>query len=713
MLLTDLRPTVGDGDEAFEFQSGAYRETGGDTTWRTLRLGRPYGHDPTWTWPLVDADDERVGELQVSTTDTDTVLLRLLGDGNRVRFDLACTGDDHFVGGGQHAMDLDHVGEAFALWVSEPGIGKTDDEDPPDDWYLTGTRHASSYPDPFFLRPEPVGVLLSTSARVEVDLCTADRWTLDAWEGAAALVVLDAETPLDVVRRRALLLGPVAEPPDWAYGPWNDAVGGEARVREVAATLRAAGAPSSLIWTEDWKGAEYTAWGYHLLPEWELDASLYPEPARLDADLDALGFKWLAYFAPFLVEGTRAWDEASHLAVQTAEGEPYTFVGATLEPTSVLDLWNPEARAWAAAKMETVVGYGFDGWMADFAEWLPTDAVVQGADAMADHNDYPLLWQALSAEVLADVDGVFFTRSGWSGTPQLSPVGWAGDQWTSFGVDDGYPTILPMTLGAAVSGQAWYGSDIAGYQSFGIEPSTKELWFRWCTLGALSPVMRTHHGASKDENWQFDSDAETLEHHARWARVHAALYPYRRGLGAEAARSGTPIALPPFLVWPAEPWDRIDAWALGPSLFVAPVLEEGAVGREVDLPAGVTWYDFWTGAPAADGWVDAPVAEIPVFAPAGAVVPMLATPPDTFVPGARAGVTTLADVDGERVVRVYAGAPGSFVEADGTAYTSDGAATTAATASATLTSGALSAGGLTLTVTGTVPRTYTLEVYAP
>jgi hypothetical protein len=64
-------------------------------------------------------------------------------------------------------------------------------------------------------------------------------------------------------------------------------VGGEARVREVAATLRAAGAPSSVIWTEDWKGGEETAFGYHLTAEWTVDTTLYPDAPSLDAELEA------------------------------------------------------------------------------------------------------------------------------------------------------------------------------------------------------------------------------------------------------------------------------------------------------------------------------------------------------------------------------------------------------------------------------------------
>ena len=53
---------------------------------------------------------------------------------------------------------------------------------------------------------------------------------------------------------------------------------------------------------------------------------------------------------------------------------------------------------------------------------------------------------------------------------------------------------------------------------------------------------------------------------------------------------------------------------LGRSLLVAPVLQEGVLGRRVYLPQGC-WFTASTGMPAAPGWHDCPCGwqEIPVF----------------------------------------------------------------------------------------------------
>ena len=59
-----------------------------------------------------------------------------------------------------------------------------------------------------------------------------------------------------------------------------------------------------------------------------------------------------------------------------------------------------------------------------------------------------------------------------------------------------------------------------------------------------------------------------------------------------------------------------DQYLLGADLLVAPVVEEGATGRSVYLPAG-TWYHLWSGEPYQGGQritVEAPIGSPPVFA---------------------------------------------------------------------------------------------------
>ena len=634
---------------------------------------------------------------------------------DRVVLDAACDADDHFLGLGSHAMDVDHVGQAFGLWVSEPGIGKTQDEEYPDDWYFTGTRHASSYPFPFLLRPhQSHGLLADTTARVEVDLCAtdSDRFTVEVWASEANFMLVSGDGPLAVVERLTEHTGRLDLPAPWVFAPWNDAVRGPDKVHEVATLLRESGAPSSVIWTEDWKGAEETAFGYHLKGEWFLDEEMYPDADDLAAELEGAGFKWFAYFSPFVVEDTQTWDEAAAAGVliHDAQGEIYRFSGVTFEDTSLVDLTSEDARQWASERFEAALDIGFDGWMADYAEWLPTDAVLaSGEDALDVHNAYPVWWQQLHADVLEGHDAASFSRSGWLGAGGLAPVVWAGDQRTSFDADDGLPTVVPLGLGLSACGVPVYSHDVAGYQSVGNPPTDKELWFRWASLGAFSPILRTHHGAFEEDNWQFFSDEETTAYWAEVARENMRLFPYRYGLARRAAEQGTPMVLPTSFLFDGEPWGRMDAWMLGDALLVAPVLEQGVEGRDVDLPAGTSWYSWTTLESASSGWQDAPVDSIPVFAAGGTTVPLFDEIPDTLVQDVDEGVTTLADVDDRRVVYLFGGG-GAFVEGDGTVYTPSGTPTGSAETEVTLTTGTADVAGVSVTIDGPRERTYRLIV---
>jgi len=106
--------------------------------------------------------------------------------------------------------------------------------------------------------------------------------------------------------------------------------------------------------------------------------------------------------------------------------------------------------------------------------------------------------------------------------------------------------------------------------------------------------------------------------------LHERLVPYIHAAAASAARTGLPIIRPLALVDPADPagWRLGDAYGFGPTIWVAPVLSEGATERRVQLPRG-EWIDHWTGEAAVggrDAIAPAPRDRIPVWVRRGAIV---------------------------------------------------------------------------------------------
>ena len=77
-------------------------------------------------------------------------------------------------------------------------------------------------------------------------------------------------------------------------------------------------------------------------------------------------------------------------------------------------------------------------------------------------------------------------------------------------------------------------------------------------------------------------------------------------------------------------WTVQDAFLYGADLLVAPVIEEGAVEREVVLPGDVPWCHVWSGAEFAPGThtIAAPFDRPPVFyRPDSAFAPLFAKLP--------------------------------------------------------------------------------------
>jgi alpha-glucosidase (family GH31 glycosyl hydrolase) len=698
VLLDGAAFDVGWGDATFEHQFGAFRILEG----------------PHLVEPVTAFDDVRVDGgvarfgLRVGRRRAATAEIAPAGEGglairveasrgadDRARVRFGCAAGEHFLGLGGQSFDVDHRGQRVPLWVAEDGLGKLATDDYIGAWQLIGRRHSTHTPIPIVLSSRRYALLLDTSHHAVFDLCATapEEVAVEAWEPALRLVLFAGATPSEAIARVTAHVGRPALPPAFAFAPWLDAIFGSDNVRRVAAKLRAEGVASSVIWTEDWRGGNFEGDTYALEEDWELDRDLYPDFEALAGELHAQGFKLLVYHNSFLMSSTGTYAEAvagGH-TIRDAAGAPYLFDAITFEPTTLLDLTSPAARAWAKGKLAEGLRLGADGWMADFAEWLPTDAVLaSGVHGEAHHNLYPVEWARLNAEALADqqaVDGVerlFFVRAAWLGSQPLVSVVWAGDQQTDFQEGDGLPSVIPMGIGLGVTGFPYYGHDIAGYMHLLTTPTTRELWYRWVTLGALSPVMRTHHGRAPVASWHWERDAASTAHLARWARLHMQLFPYLYAMAKLAADTGMPMFRPLALAYPdfAPGWTSRDQFMLGDRIVVAPVVTMGAVERVVELPPG-RWFPL-LGGPGRDGGVftaAAPLEEIPAFVPAGAMLALLPPGVDTVV-AATSGATTLADAGDDRELWLWPGGSSRMTEVSGLSYdwdagTLDGAPSTA------------------------------------
>lgn len=560
--------------------------------------------------------------------------LSTFGKADSFAIPVRCDAAASFFGFGELYNALDQRGEAFELLVNEQGNGRDGSGG-----VSVGDAHSTYFPMPTWLDARGWGVHVDGYHRVRVDLCKTDAdvaWIEVIGAKTVTWRVLHGPTPLAVVRQLGDLLGRPTPPPGWAYQLWIGVQGGRAKVLAEADALEAAGIPAAALWAQDWGGIRKNLdGGFGVQYVWAPDellvadpsAALYPDFKGLVDTLHGRGYKFLVYANPFIpkeIQSSRFEAMAAGgMLVKNADGSVYedALVPNLPQKDGHPDFGNAATLPYIAGELGAVIrSYGVDGWMHDFGEWVPIDGHhSDGSDPIERRNSFPVDWNraarlAASAE-RPDNDFAWIARSGHSGVQRFAQIHWVGDQETNWSPLDGLPTVVPALLNLGLAGQPFVTHDIAGFAKG--TPSTKELWMRWTELGAFTPVMRTHEGADKLANWNWDRDAETTAHFRRYTFIHCALRPLFESLAAEAAVSSTPLLRAMVLVFPDDPAARAisDQFLIGDELLVAPILEQGATSREVYLPAG-SWFDAWTGEELQGGTKvtrAAPLGVIPAF----------------------------------------------------------------------------------------------------
>lgn len=263
------------------------------------------------------------------------------------------------------------------------------------------------------------------------------------------------------------------------------------------------------------------------------------------------------------------------------------------------------------------------------------------------------------------------TRSSHVGQHRYGTVSWSGD---ICGTWDVLRRSIPEGVNFCATGEPYWTLDIGGFfvasdpdnrwfwrgeydagcrglgPMEGTEPIANdngctdlgywELYTRWLQYGCFLPMFRSHGTDAAREIWRFgDKGDRFYEVIAKFIRLRMQFLPYIYSVAAGIADEGLALLRPVALEFPhdAVTFDLIDQYCFGPGLMVCPVVEpmyydrgsqplEGiAQTRSVYLPKTQGWYDFWTGEFFDGGQtveVSAPLETIPVFVPAGTILPL-------------------------------------------------------------------------------------------
>jgi alpha-glucosidase len=537
---------------------------------------------------------------------------------DRLYLTYASSPKERFFGFGTQYTYFDMKGRKVPIFIQEQGIGRG--EQPitwAADWQADagGNAYTSGASVPHYITSEMRSLFLENYEYSTFDLREEDRVQVEVFSSRMAGQILSGETPAELIELYTEYSGRMRPLPEWILsGAVVGLQGGTDKVLDVYDELEALGTPVAALWLQDWVGQRETSFGTQLWWNWELDEDHYHGWDQLREQLERDDVRLMTYIGPWLADAAKKENHHRNLFAEAArkgylvknrEDEPYR-VRTTDFSAAFVDLTNPEARAWIKDVIrEELLGNGASGWMADFGEGLPYDAVLfSGANPKSYHNRYAEEWAEVNREAIREVgrgeDIVFFNRSGYTRSPGESTLFWLGDQLVDWDEHDGIKSAVTGLLSSGLSGYSLQHSDIGGYTAID-HPlleyhRSKELLMRWTELAAFTTVFRTHEGNRPEVNHQIYSDRETLRHFSRFAKVYAAWKPYRMELVKEASETGLPVVRHPFVHYPDDPevLGLEYQFMVGPNLMVAPVLDPGEEMVEVYLPAG-RWVHLWSG----------------------------------------------------------------------------------------------------------------------
>jgi alpha-glucosidase len=545
--------------------------------------------------------------------------------------------EEHFYGFGERTGFLDKRSEVKTNWT----VDSLDYDSLTDEMYQA---------IPFFiaLRPQlSYGIFFNTTFWSQFDIGAEHpgTWKMETRGGELDYYIIYGPEPANILHTYTQLTGRMPLPPKWSMGyhqcRWS--YESETVVRELAREFRDRRIPCDVIHLD----IDYMR-GYRVFT-WS--PQRFPEPAKLIADLADNGFKTVTIIDP----GVKYEPEANyHVFDQGVEKDYFVrkvdgqlFHGYVWPEKSVFpDFLRSDVRQWWGDLHKSLTDIGVAGIWNDMNEpaiddrpfgdggnkiWFPLDAPQGDGDQepqnhrathMEVHNIYGLSMARASAEGLqrlrSQERSFVLTRSGYAGVQKWSSV-WMGDNQSLW---EHLEMSLPMLCNMGLSGVGFVGCDIGGFAG----NATAELFARWMQVGMLYPLMRGHSAMStaRHEPWVFGEQTEKICR--EYINLRYQLLPYIYTLFWEAATTGAPILRPLLYHYPNDPktYALYDQVLLGSSLMAAPIYRPGVEHRVVYLPEG-TWYDWWTGESffgPVHILAHAPVEKMPLYARAGAVIPM-------------------------------------------------------------------------------------------
>ena len=530
---------------------------------------------------------------------------------------------------------------------------------------------------PFLVTNKGYGLVWDNPSRTKIALGFNDQNSFQSEVGQRVSFFVIAGDYDAIYKGYRQLTGDVPMLPKSAYGylQSKQRYSNQAELLDVARKYREKHLPIDDL-VIDW--FTYTKMG-----QMDMDPAAWPDPEAMLKELHKLNYHVMISVWPRFVPESRfypmlrekGWFEQRADGSPT-DGMPYDKAGSDIDTT------NPDAAKWFWQTIkDTYVTKGFDAFWADETEpdLPPNGSYFHIGPGTEYFNVYPYFHtKAVYDGMRADMKerALVLSRDSYLGAQHNGAIFWSSDIAPNW---DTLKRQVPTGINFVASGMPYWSTDIGGWQGLPymhkpaktplIDPSDArdvvgqdddypELYVRWFEYGAFQPNFRSHGTRKYNEVWSYGKQAEPILE--KYLRLRYELMPYIYSLGWNTHQTGQPFMRGLFMDFPKDEKaaNVVDEYMFGPAILVAPVTEQGATTREVYLPAGSDWYDFWTNKHYTGGQkivAAAPIETIPLFVKAGSILPL------------GAAVESTNEEQAIKELRIYPGADAAF-----TLYTDDG-----------------------------------------